>query len=50
VKSLFRNFFLIILFVIFGESGKHARSAVGVNSLPFGWAVEAEMIVVLKEK
>lgn len=35
---------------IFGESGKHARSAVGVASLPFGWAVEAEMIVELKEE
>ncbi|PZR21804.1 MAG: hypothetical protein DI539_07175 [Flavobacterium psychrophilum] len=30
---------------VLGESGKHARSAVGVNSLPFGWAVEVEMIV-----
>ncbi|MHB8054124.1 MAG: RidA family protein [Candidatus Aminicenantales bacterium] len=34
------------LFVeVFGENGKHARSAVGVNSLPFGIPVEIEAIV-----
>jgi len=33
------------LFSIFGEHGKHARSAVGMVSLPFGIAVEIEMIV-----
>lgn len=30
---------------IFGENGKHARSAVGMNSLPSNIAVEVEMIV-----
>lgn len=30
---------------IFGEKGKHARSAVGMNSLPLGIAVEVEVIV-----
>jgi hypothetical protein len=30
---------------IFGEKGKHSRSAVGVNGLPLGAAVEIEMIV-----
>ncbi|TBR18556.1 MAG: RidA family protein [Chitinophagaceae bacterium] len=30
---------------IFGEKGKHARSAVGMNSLPSGIAVEVEVIV-----
>jgi enamine deaminase RidA (YjgF/YER057c/UK114 family) len=30
---------------IFGEKGKHARSAVGMGSLPFNIAVEAEVIV-----
>lgn len=30
---------------IFGESGKHVRSAVGVTSLPLNAAVEIEMIV-----
>jgi enamine deaminase RidA (YjgF/YER057c/UK114 family) len=29
---------------IFGEKGKHARSAVGVNELPLNSAVEVEMI------
>ena len=30
---------------IFGEKGKHARSAVGMTALPFGMAVEIEVIV-----
>ena len=30
---------------IFGDKGKHARSAVGMNALPFGIAVEIEVIV-----
>lgn len=30
---------------IFGEAGKHARSAVGMNSLPQNFAVEVEVIV-----
>ena len=34
---------------IFGEKGKHARSAVGVNALPLGIAVEIEVIVEVKE-
>lgn len=29
---------------IFGEAGKHARSAIGANSLPLGMAVEIEGI------
>jgi len=33
---------------IFGEAGKHARSAVGVSELPMDAAVEVEMIVKLK--
>ncbi|MFZ5642448.1 MAG: RidA family protein [Bacillota bacterium] len=33
---------------IFGEAGKHARSAVGVSELPLNAAVEVEMIVLLK--
>jgi enamine deaminase RidA (YjgF/YER057c/UK114 family) len=37
--------FSLLLDEIFGDAGKHARSAVGVTSLPFGWAVEGEMIV-----
>ena len=33
---------------IFGERGKHVRSAVGVNELPMDAPVEIEMIVKLK--
>ena len=29
---------------IFGDAGKHARTAVGVNELPLGFAVEVELI------
>lgn len=32
-----------LLVEIFGEAGKHARSAVGVNELPLNAAVEIEM-------
>ncbi len=34
---------------IFGEKGKHARSAVGVNELPADSAVEIEMICMVKD-
>lgn len=34
---------------IFGDAGKHARSAVGVNELPMDAAVEVEMIVQFKD-
>lgn len=33
---------------IFGEKGKHARSAVGVSELPLNAAVEIEMTVKIK--
>ena len=33
---------------VFGEAGKHTRSAVGVSELPIDSAVEVEMIVKLK--
>jgi enamine deaminase RidA (YjgF/YER057c/UK114 family) len=33
---------------VFGEKGKHARSAVGMGSLPLDAAVEIEMVVELK--
>jgi len=35
---------------IFGERGKHARSAVGLGALPMGIAVEIEMIVEVEEE
>jgi enamine deaminase RidA (YjgF/YER057c/UK114 family) len=34
---------------IFGEKGKHARSAVGMNSLPVNLAVEIEVIVEIRD-
>jgi enamine deaminase RidA (YjgF/YER057c/UK114 family) len=34
---------------IFGEKGKHARSAVGMNSLPMNIAVEVEVIVEIED-
>jgi len=33
-----------LLVEVFGDAGKHARSAVGMASLPFGCAVEVEAI------
>lgn len=37
-----------LLIDIFGEKGKHARAALGINELPFGTPVEIEMIVELE--
>jgi len=34
-----------LMVAVFGEKGKHARSAIGVYSLPFNFSVEVEMIV-----
>lgn len=34
---------------VFGEKGKHARSSVGMCSLPFNIAVEFEMVVEVEE-
>ena len=34
-----------LLVALLGERGRHARSAVGMNQLPFGIAVEIEIIV-----
>jgi len=38
-----------LLVAVFGDKGKHARSAVGMASLPFNTAVEIEMIVEVDE-
>ncbi|MEO5707827.1 MAG: RidA family protein [Alteraurantiacibacter sp.] len=35
---------------VFGEAGKHARSAVGVPVLPLGAAVEVDAIVALRPR
>ena len=37
-----------LLVEVFGDEAKHARSAVGMNGLPFNMAVEIEMIVEVK--
>lgn len=37
-----------LLVAVFGEAGKHARSSIGMSSLPLDAAVEIEMIVELK--
>ena len=42
------NGFSDLMVEIFGENGKHARSAVGMGSLPNNIAVEIELIVELK--
>jgi enamine deaminase RidA (YjgF/YER057c/UK114 family) len=39
------NGFSDLMVEVFGEKGKHARSAVGMGSLPGNMAVEVEMIV-----
>lgn len=38
-----------LLLEVFGERGRHARSAIGVSALPDNAVVEVEMIVWLKE-
>ena len=38
-----------LLVEIFGESGRHARSAVGVATLPGGMPIEIEMIVEISD-
>lgn len=37
-----------LLIEIFGDTGRHARSAIGVQSLPLGFAVEIEMVVQVR--
>lgn len=43
------NGFSDLMVAIFGEAGKHARSAVGMHALPNNIAVEIEMVVELKD-
>jgi len=38
-----------LLVEVFGEKGKHARSAIGTNALPVNIAVEIEMIVEVED-
>lgn len=37
-----------LMVAVFGEAGRHARAAVGVNALPLGAAVEVEALFLLK--
>ncbi len=37
-----------LLVAVFGEKGKHARAAVGVNALPRGVATEVELVVAVE--
>lgn len=43
------NGFSDLMVEVFGEKGKHARSAVGMGSLPNNMAVEIELIVEVEE-
>jgi enamine deaminase RidA (YjgF/YER057c/UK114 family) len=37
-----------LMLALFGEAGRHARSAVGVRALPLGAAVEIDAVVALR--
>lgn len=39
------NGFSDLMVAVFGEKGRHARSAVGMNALPNGMAIEIEIVV-----
>jgi len=43
------NGFSDLMVEVFGENGKHARSAIGLGSLPRNIPVEIEMIVEMKD-
>lgn len=38
-----------VMNAVFGDKGKHARTSVGTNALPFNMAVEVEMIVEIDQ-
>ncbi len=42
------NGFSDLMVAVFGEKGKHARSAVGMYALPMGMAVEIELVLELE--
>ncbi|MBY0223440.1 MULTISPECIES: RidA family protein [Sporosarcina] len=39
-----------VIVEVFGDKGEHARSAIGVNTLPFDIPVEIELIVEVEEE
>jgi enamine deaminase RidA (YjgF/YER057c/UK114 family) len=44
-QHLVVNGFSDVMVAVFGEKGKHARSAVGMGALPFNFAVEIDLVV-----
>jgi enamine deaminase RidA (YjgF/YER057c/UK114 family) len=38
-----------LLLEIFGDAGKHARTSIGVSSLPLGAPVEVELLVRISD-
>lgn len=47
-QSKVLNGFSDLMYEVFGERGRHARSAVGMASIPFNGACEIEMIVQIR--
>jgi enamine deaminase RidA (YjgF/YER057c/UK114 family) len=39
-----------VMVAVFGDMGRHARSAIGVCSLPLNMSVEVDLVVELLEK
>ena len=48
-QSKVMNGFSDLLIEVFGEKGRHARTSVGVFTLPYNMTVEVEMIVEMKD-
>ena len=44
-QHLVTNGFSDLMVAVFGDRGKHARSAVGMGALPFNFAVEIDLVV-----
>ncbi len=42
------NGFSALILDVFGDAGRHARSAIGVAELPFDWPVEVEATVEIR--
>lgn len=48
-QSKVMNGFSDLMVEVFGDKGKHARSAIGMPTLPANWATEIEMVVEIEE-
>ena len=42
------NGFSDLMLDVFGDAGRHARSAIGVNELPYNIPVEVELVLEIK--